>query len=49
MTTAKNTAKTAFKVDRTKFGIKYGSGSFFDSLGDKAINDEFELNITLQY
>jgi polyisoprenoid-binding protein YceI len=49
MTTAKNTAKTAFKIDRTKFGIKYGSGSFFDSLGDKAINDEFELNITLQY
>jgi polyisoprenoid-binding protein YceI len=46
---AKNTAKTAFKVDRTKFGIKYGSGSFFDSLGDKAINDEFELSISLQY
>lgn len=49
ITTEKNTAKTAFKVDRTKFGIKYGSGSFFDSLGDKAINDEFELNITLNF
>jgi polyisoprenoid-binding protein YceI len=46
---AKNTATTAFKIDRTKFGIKYGSGSFFDSLGDKAINDEFELNITLNF
>jgi polyisoprenoid-binding protein YceI len=46
---AKNTAKTVFKIDRTKFGIKYGSGSFFDSLGDKAINDEFELNITLNF
>lgn len=46
---AKNTATTSFKIDRTKFGIKYGSGSFFDSLGDKAINDEFELNITLNF
>ena len=46
---AKNTAKTSFKVDRTKFGIKYGSGSFFDSLGDKAINDEFDLTISLQF
>ena len=31
------------KIDRTKFGLKYGSKSFFDSLGDKAINDDFEL------
>jgi polyisoprenoid-binding protein YceI len=34
-------------VDRTKYDIKYGSGSFFDNLGDKTINDEFELNVTL--
>jgi polyisoprenoid-binding protein YceI len=27
-------------VDRTKHDITYGSGSFFDDLGDKAINDE---------
>lgn len=46
---SKNTAKANLKVDRTKFGIKYGSGSFFDSLGDKAINDEFDLNITLNF
>lgn len=31
--------------DRTKWDIKYGSGSFFDDLGDKAIYD----NITLDY
>jgi hypothetical protein len=31
-----NTATTAFNVDRTKYD-KYGSGSFFDNLGDKAI------------
>jgi polyisoprenoid-binding protein YceI len=35
------------KVDRTKYGIKYSSKSFFDSLGDKAIDDDFELNINL--
>jgi polyisoprenoid-binding protein YceI len=30
-------------VDRTLYDIKYGSGKFFQNLGDKAINDEFEL------
>ncbi|MEO6903218.1 MAG: YceI family protein [Bacteroidia bacterium] len=34
-------------VDRTKYDIKYGSANFFKSIGDKAINDEFELNINL--
>jgi polyisoprenoid-binding protein YceI len=34
-------------VDRTKYGIKYGSANFFTSIGDKAINDEFELDINL--
>ncbi len=35
------------KVDRTKYDIKYGSKSFFASIGDKAIEDEFELAINL--
>jgi polyisoprenoid-binding protein YceI len=35
------------KVDRTKYSIKYGSKSFFDSMGDKAIDDEFILNISI--
>ena len=43
-----NTATTAFNVDRTKYDIKYGSGSFFDNLGDKAISNEFELAISLK-
>ena len=34
-------------IDRTKFGLKYGSKSFFDSLGDKAINDEFDLTFNV--
>lgn len=35
------------KVDRTKYDIRYGSKSFFASIGDKAIDDEFELSINL--
>jgi polyisoprenoid-binding protein YceI len=31
--------------DRTKFDIKYGSGSFFDNLGDRAISNDIELNV----
>ncbi|WP_369752188.1 YceI family protein [Flavobacterium sp. WC2409] len=44
-----NTATTAFNVDRTKYDIKYGSGSIFDNLGDKAISDEFELAVALKF
>ena len=40
-------AKAKIVVDRTKYDIKYGSGSFFDNLGDKAINNEFELYVEL--
>lgn len=29
------------EIDRTKYGIKYGSGQFFDDLGDKMIYDNF--------
>jgi polyisoprenoid-binding protein YceI len=44
-----NTASTKFNVDRTKYDIKYGSGSFFDNLGDKAISDEFQLAVALKF
>lgn len=36
------------KVDRTNYDIKYGSKNFFEGLGDKAIDNEFTLNISLQ-
>jgi len=49
LTVKGTTATTTFKIDRTKYGIKYGSGSFFDNLGDKAISDEFELTVSLQF
>ncbi|MCW2118544.1 YceI family protein [Flavobacterium sp. 7A] len=44
-----NTASAKFNVDRTKYDIKYGSGSFFDNLGDKAISNEFELAVDLKF
>lgn len=34
-------------VDRSKFDVKYGSGSFFDGLGDKMIYDEFTLSLVI--
>ncbi|AWA30193.1 YceI family protein [Flavobacterium magnum] len=46
---AGNKASTAFKVDRTKYGIEYKSGSIFSGLGDAVINDEFELSVSLQF
>lgn len=45
----KNAAATSFKIDRTKYDIKYGSGSFFENLGDKAISDDFELAVALKF
>ncbi len=34
-------------VDRTKYNIKFRSKNFFENLGDKAINDDFTLDVTL--
>jgi polyisoprenoid-binding protein YceI len=34
-------------VDRSEYDIRYGSGSFFDGLGDKTIYDEFDLQVSL--
>lgn len=44
---ADNVASAATKIDRSKFDIRYGSGSFFDNLGDNTIYDEFDLDIKL--
>lgn len=35
------------KVDRSEYDVRYGSGSFFDNLGDKTIYDEFDLKVRL--
>ncbi|MGB5405120.1 MAG: YceI family protein [Robiginitalea sp.] len=42
-------ATATMKVDRTQFEVKYGSGSFFDDLGDKTIYDEFDLVVDLEF
>lgn len=34
-----------FNIDRTKWGIKYGSKSFFSDLGDSFINDDIALKL----
>lgn len=42
-----NSYTAQIKVDRSKFDVRYGSNSFFDNLGDKAIGDIFTLDISL--
>lgn len=34
-------------IDRSKFDVRYGSKSFFNDIGDKAINDDFTLDFYL--
>jgi len=41
------TYKAVITVDRSLYNVRYGSGKFFTDLGDKAINDEFTLEVTL--
>ena len=36
-------------IDRSKFDVRYGSGSFFDNLGDKTIYDDFELDVLIAF
>lgn len=44
-----NTITGNVSIDRTKFDIRYGSKSFFDNLKNKAIHDEFELSIHIEF
>ena len=41
------TAHAAFSIDRTVWGITAGSENFFADLGDRVINDEIELMVTI--
>ncbi len=50
VTTDKNSLRgtATVQIERLKWGLKYGSGSFFKSLtADKIINDTFELTLNL--
>lgn len=44
-----NSASTELTIDRSKYNVRYGSGSFFDNLGDKTIYDNFELAVNLKF
>ncbi len=44
-----NKAIAHVKIDRTKFNVRFGSGSFFDNLGDNTISDNFELDVELAF
>lgn len=39
------TAQASFSLDRTRWNIRYGSIKFFSDIGDKAIDDEFDVSI----
>ena len=48
LTVSEDSATAKVIIDRSKHNIRYGSNSFFDNLGDKAIYDDFELEVTLK-
>lgn len=41
------TAEAKITVDRTKYDIKFRSSNFFENLGDRAILDDFTLDLKL--
>lgn len=43
----KVTATSSFTVDRSLFGVKYGSETFFGSLGDKAIKNDMKFDVAI--
>jgi polyisoprenoid-binding protein YceI len=38
---------TELVIDRSLYNIRYGSGNFFQSLGDRIINDKFKIQVHL--
>jgi polyisoprenoid-binding protein YceI len=47
VTGGKVAATASITLDRTDYNIKYGSKKFFESIGDKAIFDDFALTVSL--
>ena len=41
-------ASATMVVDRSKYDVRYGSGSFFEGLGDKLIYDDFDMKVSLK-
>lgn len=42
-------ATASFTIDRTRWNVTYGSGSFFDDLGDNVIKDEIDIELNLSF
>ena len=42
------TATAEIEVDRSKYDVRYGSDSFFDNLGNKAIDNIIKFTVTLK-
>ena len=42
-----NGYKAVITIDRTEYDVRYGSGKFFDNLGDNMIDDDFTLEVKL--
>ena len=42
-----NSANANLVFDRSKFNVRYGSGSFFENLGDRLILDDIKLDVSL--
>tara|TARA_Y100001960_G_scaffold33182_1_gene29571 strand:+ start:39 stop:674 length:636 start_codon:yes stop_codon:yes gene_type:complete len=40
-------AKSILSFDRSKYNVRFRSGSFFENLGDKLILDDIDINIVL--
>lgn len=40
-------AMATITIDRTDYDVRYGSGSFFENLGDNTIYDDFDLTIKI--
>ncbi|HBH49157.1 MAG TPA: YceI family protein [Bacteroidales bacterium] len=43
-----NSYSTTVTVDRTLYDIRYGSGKFFENLGDNMIDDNFTLEVNIK-
>jgi polyisoprenoid-binding protein YceI len=46
---SENNATAMLVFDRSKYDVRFRSGSFFDELGDKLILDNIELEVALEF
>lgn len=45
----KKYATADFKIDRAQYNVRYGSKTFFSDLGDKFIEDKFDISATIRF